>query len=173
MIYVLAYPEFSADTARRIAHFRALHEPARARLVAAHITLVFGLSKSSSQDVLARCEKTAPRFSPIPVEFTETRLGHDPFEDTYKLFLMCETGRESLTALHDLLYDGPQRAELSPDIPYEPHMTVATHEDRRAIAKLDTSALGAFPICATIRELTVVRRDAGMLQRVGVCTLGR
>ena len=54
MIYALAYPVFDPSTARAIDAFRTAHEPERARLVAPHVTLVFGLTSISARDFYFR-----------------------------------------------------------------------------------------------------------------------
>jgi 2'-5' RNA ligase len=156
MIYVLAYPEFEPSVAGNIARFRHAHEPERAKLVEPHVTLVFGLRGVRPQEFVASCEKVAVGVPEIEVDFAATEIVHDPFEETYKLFLLNTTGRDDLTALHERLYDGPQRSELHPVIPFRPHMTVATHSDRAIIERLDAAAIGAFPIAGKIRALEIV-----------------
>jgi 2'-5' RNA ligase len=155
-IYVLAYPEFEPSVAENIARFRHAHEPERAELVEPHVTLVFGLVGVRPVEFAASCEEVAVGVFEIEVDFAATEIVHDPFEKTYKLFLMNSTGRDELTALHERLYDGPHRFELHPAIPFRPHMTVATHSDRAIIERLDAAAIGVFPNAGKIRSLVIV-----------------
>jgi 2'-5' RNA ligase len=156
MIYVLACPEFEPSVAGNIARFRHMHEPERAKLVEPHVTLVFGLRDVRPLEFVAFCEKVALGVPEIAVDFAATEIVHDPFEKTYKFFLMNSTGRDELIALHERLYDGPHRSELLPAIPFRPHMTVATHSDRAIIERLDARAIGAFPISGKVRALEIV-----------------
>lgn len=156
MIYVLAYPEFERSVAESINRFRSAYEPERARLVPPHVTLVFGIRNAHPQEFLALCEHAADHVSEFAVDFTVGDIVYDPYEKTHKLLLLGSTGKSALIALHQQLYNGPHRAELNLDIPYRPHMTVATHEDRTIIERLDVAALGAFPIPGKIRSLEVV-----------------
>jgi 2'-5' RNA ligase len=156
MIYVLAYPDFEPSVAGNIARFRRAHEPERAKLVEPHVTLVFGLRGVRPLEFVASCEKIAVDVSEIAVDFVATDIVHDPFEKTYKLFLLNSTGRDDLTALHERLYDGLNRSELHPAIPFRPHMTVATHSERAIIERLDATEIGAFPISGKIRALEIV-----------------
>lgn len=156
MIYVLAYPEFERSVAESINRFRSAYEPERARLVPPHVTLVFGIRNAHPPDFLALCEHVADHVSEFAVDFTASDIVYDPYEKTHKLFLLGSTGKPALIALHQQLYDGPHRTELNLNAPYRPHMTVATHEDRTIIERLDVAALGAFPIPGKIGALEVV-----------------
>lgn len=78
-----------------------------------------------------------------------------------------------MAALHDQLYEGAQRAERKDDIPYRPHMTVATNPDRAIIERLETSSLGGFPLLGTIRALDVVKLENGGLHHLRTIPFGR
>lgn len=164
MIYVLAYLEFEPSIAESIHRFRSAHELERARLVPPHVTLVFGMRNTRPQDLLTLCEDVAGRVSELTVSFNEGGIVYDPFEKTHKLLLFCSTGKRRLIALHQQLYEGPHRAELNLDIPYRPHMTVATNKDRTIIERLDMAAIGDFPIAGTISALEVVELVDNTLQ---------
>ena len=172
MIYVLAYPEFEPGLAESINRFRTAREPERAKLVPAHITLVFGLRKAQSQKFLIFCEDVAKHALELSVELTASEIVYDPYEKTHKLFLLSSTGSRALTALHKQLYNGPHRAELNLDISYRPHMTVATHEDRTIIEQLDVGTIGTLPLCGTISALQVVKHMDNRLHRLRTIKLG-
>ncbi len=164
MLYVLAFPEFAPHTLQAIDGFRRLHEPERASRVRPHVTLVFGLHTAQSSEVIAKCRAAAGTTGNLTVTFAQTEVVFDPFEHTSKLFLICERGKDVLTALHHLLYDAPYRTELRKDIPYKPHMTIATHPERARIEQLDASVLGPFPIRGMIHALDIVETEAGRLR---------
>jgi 2'-5' RNA ligase len=167
MIYVLAYPEFEPQTALKIDCFRSSHEPDRAKLVPPHITLVFGLRDANKQEFLSFCEAAVERVPELAVSFSHSEVAYDPFEKTYKLFLICNDGKDVLIRLHRQLYDGPHSAEIDTTTPYKPHMTVASNADPSRIAQLDTSDIGAFPILGLIRSLKVVKVAEGRLNTLG------
>lgn len=164
MIYVLAYPEFDPYTARRINRFRTAHEPERAALVPPHVTLVFGLRNADAKAVIALCEKVARATSELRIDFADSKIVYDPYEKNNKIFLVCGNGKDSLKDWHNQLYDGPHRIELNSDISYEPHMTVATHDDRSVLENLDLAEIGTLPLVGTIRALQVVKLDDGTLR---------
>ncbi|PZQ95647.1 MAG: hypothetical protein DI533_18570 [Cereibacter sphaeroides] len=164
MTYVLAYPEFEPAVGKRIDAFRSNHEPGRAGIVPPHITLVFGLRNPHLQEFFEVCEDAAAAVSEFAVDFKKTEIVYDSFENTHKIFLVCSTGKSRLIELHDLLYNGPNRKELNLDIPYRPHMTVATNVDRTVIENLDVTDIGALPISGTVRSLEVVDFTNGVLR---------
>lgn len=173
MIYVLAYPQFEPSVAERVRRFRTENEPARAELVPPHVTLVFGLMNIRPHEFLEHCEAVANRSSQFEVSFVSEEITHDPFEKTYKLLLVSSTGSFQLAALHEQLYEGAQMAERKDDIPYRPHMTVATNPDRTPVERLDTSSLGGFPLLGTIRALEVVKLENGRLHHLRTTPFGK
>ncbi len=164
MIYVLACPEFAPDAAARIDAFRAVHEPVRAALVPPHVTLVFGVGVGHLEDLAALAETVSRRTKPFQIEFDACEIAFDPFEKAHKLFALCGAGSETVTDLHRQLYDGPHRASLSPEHPFKPHMTLATQDMRARIERIDLSTLGALPIRAALKALTLVRLEGDRLE---------
>lgn len=173
MIYVLAFPDFPPPLSRALGAFRARHEPARAKLVAPHLTLMFGVQSASEAEITRLAQEEAARSAPFPVTFGSHELVHDPVENAHKLFLICDTGAPRLTALHRGLYAGPHRRELRPDLPYRPHMTIGTNADRSRLASADPGALGRFPLAGQVSALSVVRLEAGGLTQLCICPLGK
>lgn len=172
MIYVLAYPEFAPSTADALATFRAAHEPQRARLVPPHVTLVFGLRNFSAEAMADQCRRIASEARPFKVTFADGEFIHDPLENTHKIALPCVMGADELTMLHERLYDGPQRIELNPTIPYRPHMTIATNSERSVLETISTAVLGPFPLAAQITQLELVQVADGTLSNLSSFPLG-
>ena len=127
----------------------------------------------SPHEFLAQCKMIAGRSSQFEVSFVSEEIAHDPFEKTHKLLLVSSAGSSQLAALHDQLYEGVQRAERKDDIPYRPHMTVATNPDRTIIERLETSSLGDFPLLGTIRALEVVKLENGWLHHLRTTPFGK
>ncbi|MEM1302645.1 MAG: 2'-5' RNA ligase family protein, partial [Pseudomonadota bacterium] len=113
VIYVLAYPVFDPETAERLHAFRVRHEPDRAKLVAPHITLVFGVADAHLGALSDLLDTVSAQAQPVQVIFDRYVIEFDPFEGKHKLFLLCGAGSQRITALHTGLYDGDHRSELS------------------------------------------------------------
>ena len=171
MIYVLAYPSFDPATAARVARFRRANEPLRANLVAPHVTLVFGVADRHAPGMITRCRDLAANTRAFTVTFASAQRVYDPFEKTHKLFLICGTGADTLTKLHNGLYTGPLQEEMDPDHPFRPHMTVATQSTGEEIDRLDPRVLGTLPIAAQIGTLALVEVTRGTLRPVATVSL--
>jgi len=163
MIYVLGYPDFAPSCRKRIDEFRARHEPERADLVPPHMTFVFGVAERHLNSVSALVDTASSRFSEFTVSFDTLLIEFDPFESKYKIFLLCGAGYDDAVSLHQHLYDGAHRSELSLEHPFRPHMTVATADKRAEIEEVDVSQVGKLPLKGRLRALEVVRLKDGRL----------
>lgn len=164
MIFVLAYPEFEPSCTDRIQAFRTQHEPGRAGLVRAHVTLVFGVSDRYLHTVAALVEKVSSQTSAFPVGFDDHVIEFDPFEHKHKILLLCGEGARQLTALHNQLYEGEHSAEFDTTHPFRPHITIATCNERAEIEQVDLSDVGALPLYGHVLALEVVQLVEGRLK---------
>ena len=171
MIYVLIFPEFKSDIAESIDRFRSRYEPDRARLVRPHITLIFGLRNVEPTDFIPFCGRIAEQETCAEIELPGSESIFDPYEKAYKLCLTVGAGSDRLCQLHARLYDGPHRSELDTSIPFRPHMTIATHQDRSRIEALDAGAIGPFPLLGRISAFEVVERTEKSLVSLGTFPL--
>jgi len=171
MIYVLAYPVLEPTTAARINAFRAKHEPERAKLVPPHITLVFGVADRHLLTLSELIDTVSAETKAFPVVFASSVVEFDPFEKKHKLFLLCGNGSEHLTVLHERLYHGEHRLELSSKHPFKPHMTIASYNERADAEQIDVSEIGGFPIKSNLAALQLVRLDSGHLTTLKTAAL--
>jgi 2'-5' RNA ligase len=156
------FPAFEGIAA--IEAFRALHDP-MARLIPAHLTLVFPFPTALSRlQVETHVRRVASRWPPIAVTFRSVRLHANEF-----LFLMAARGAASVAGLHDRLYTRSLAGHLRPDLPYEPHITLARDSDfaRLEAALGDARETFAAELGETMRSVTLlaVRQD-GRIERL-------
>ena len=158
MLYVLSYPALAASDAERIEKFRRIHEPERAGLVRAHITLVFGVRTIGVDDLSSRVESVAKGTAPFAVTFDRAEQA-----GVHNVFLLVDEGASTLESMHHLLYAGSLSRELLPNEPFRAHMTVATaaSEDRVLRAMKDVSQIG-LPIRGRIEKLEIVALGISM-----------
>ena len=80
----------------------------------------------------------------------------DDNSDDYYIFLVPDEGFSSISLLHDALYSGFMRPHLRLDLPYIPHIGIATNKDKEHLYQL---ARGwnrqALVIRGTINSLTL------------------
>lgn len=85
----------------------------------------------------------------------------DDSSDDYYVFLVPDEGFSKFSRLHDALYAGPLAPNLRLDIPYVPHIGIATLKDAPECKKLadDLNRLG-LSISGEVEEITVVEYNA-------------
>lgn len=166
MIYVLAYPNFNEQVTCRLDDFRCIHEPERAKLVAPHVTLVFGVPQKLAEDVVHISRQVANITSPFSLEFLNHEISYDSFEEVHKISLGCSKGANFLISMHEKFYQGPLQDELHVDIPYRPHMTIGANANISKLENVDISTIGSFPIKAEIKSLNVVELSGNKLHTI-------
>lgn len=95
-----------------------------------HLTLVFATAWLAEQEFAAHIASVAARTPRIEFACKYAMLGADDEDDRAYVFLVPDEGYAAISILHDRLYTGPLAEHLRLDIPYVPHITVATLRDR-------------------------------------------
>lgn len=170
---MLAYPVLQGAAGARIEAFRRRHEPARAALVAAHVTLVFGVDGIDGTALADHAAACAAASAPIDLQLDRMQDFADPGGDGFKLFLMVGQGREQLAALHLALYGGALAARHRADLPFEPHVTIASCTDRQARDRArGECAILTLPLAGRIDAIEVASLERDSLRRIALVPLG-
>ncbi len=130
MYYPVAYPTLSGDDARFLEDFRHLHDLTYRDVIAPYFTMVFGCSDVPEDIYLSHVERVTRSSRRIGFCCRYAKLGSDDASDTSYLFLVPDEGHSHVSLLHDRLYTGPLAPYLRLDIPYTPHIAIATLADR-------------------------------------------
>jgi 2'-5' RNA ligase len=160
MHFVLCYPTLSAADGEAIEAFRRKHEPARAKMVRAHITLVFGVTGVSADAVTKLAASIAAKVAPF--DFAIDHIEGHTNEGTHNLFLIVGKGRDQLVALNTVFHSGilaPERGNIE----FSPHITIATNTDLKAVIEAAKEAKHLKSIEGRIANLDVVTLKAGVL----------
>ena len=133
-LYTLGYPNLDPEDRALIDAFRSAHDLPLRDLVKPHFTLAFSCSDLDEHDYLAHAHTIAAASKSISFTCRYAMLGADHADDTAYVFLVPDEGHSAIALLHDRLYTGILAAKLRLDVPYIPHITIATQADR-AVAK--------------------------------------
>lgn len=173
MYYVLAYLDISATDRRFIDAFRERHDLPYKDVVAPHFTLVFGLTSCPEPELLAHVEEVCQRSDGIDFDCRYAMLGADHASDIAHVFLVPDQGYGAISRLHDALYTGPLAGNLRLDIPFIPHITIGTLEDRVEAKRL-CDGLNARPVSirGRIDAVSVVRLQEGRIHDIATVDLG-
>lgn len=172
-LYALAYPVLSEADSGFIARFRAEHD-ARHALVAPHFTMMFGCSAVGEAEYLQHVAAVAREAAPIGFCCRYAMLGADDHDGkTAYVYLVPDEGYSQLSLLHDRLYTGVMAPHLRLDIPFVPHITIATHAERRVAKELcDALNKRGLHIQGAVEAVTVAALEDGKLNELAPFTLG-
>jgi|HubBroStandDraft_1064217.scaffolds.fasta_scaffold637734_1 hypothetical protein len=173
MFYVICYPKLVRHDSEWIESFRRIHEPGRAGLVHAHVTLVFGVCAIEISALTSLATEIASREVAFDLEFDAIEVHEDYERADHKLFLVAHEGGEQLARMHKQFYSGVLRSELRADISFEAHMTLATASSVDLIyeARQEAQTL-RLPVLGAIDAIDVVALVDGKLNEVSHIRLG-
>ena len=156
-LYTIAYPRLPADAAAFVDDLRREHDAAAHGSIATHFTLVFGASGVDPGTHHAHVRAVAAASAgPLPFTCRHAMLAADLSGQRAHVFLVPDEGFAAISQLHDRLYTGPLDACLRLDVPYIPHITVATLADRHRARALCTKLNQAgLAIAGQLDQLTI------------------
>jgi 2'-5' RNA ligase len=129
MLVGLAYPELNRDDREAIVEFRRLHDQAFFDVVNEHWTLIFPISGVSKEDLSRHIVQVVSRHAPIDFVIRYAIVHDDDFSDNYYIFLVPDEGFSAISRLHNDLASGVLQKCRRIDLPYVPHIAVATSKD--------------------------------------------
>lgn len=152
---IIAYPTITDSDYQWVQSIRQANDP-QFSVVSPHITLVF----ASSEDIITKVEMIEHVTSSIAnrkrFDFEIDKAVVARNNSDSQVHLRIGTGANEIISIHDILYDGILSRELRKDIPYVPHITVASSADKSTIQKLaDTINKESRRIKGTIDRITI------------------
>lgn len=156
---VIAKPVFGRSEADWLAHLRETQAYSRG---SPEFTLVFPGSEFTAHDVVQHVEAVCALIPRIHFCLRSAIIVPDDLgTNWFHVFLVPDEGFGAVVRLHDRLHVGPLASCLRPEVPYIPHLTVASVnslESARSI-KAQLNALD-LAISGRIDEVEVHQREA-------------
>lgn len=121
---IVAFPTLEESDRQWIEAIRSKHDPQAAR-IAAHVSLVFP-TMLSRRMVEAQAARLARTTDPIKFVLRRAAVVQDPIGAGGHVFLLPDEGRDQIVQLHDRLYEGALHLQMRKDLPFTPHVTVAS-----------------------------------------------
>ena len=128
-LLALCYPKLRAEDQLFIDGFRDRHDLAYRDVVRAHFTMVFQVRDLAEPVFTEHVARVAERSTPIRFVCRYAMVHNDISSDDYYVFLVPDEGFSELSLLHDALYTDVLAPKLRLDVPYVPHIGVATLKD--------------------------------------------
>ena len=135
-LYTLCYPNLAEADRQFIDEFRRKHDIPFRDVVAPHFTMVYGCSDVPLSAYRQHVAEIARSQTVINFTLRYAMLGNDDSNNNYYVFLVPDEGYSGISKLHDKLYQGPLTSYLRLDIPYVPHIGIATIPDAPHIRTL-------------------------------------
>ena len=159
-LFTVSYPRLDAQDNEFIRHYRREHDIPYRDVVDHHFTLVFRIDDIEVDAYTAHVHAVAARQRPIEFVCRYAMLVNDHDNDDYYAFLVPNQGYSEISLLHDRLYSGEFAPHRRLDIPYIPHIGIATLPDARQIKTL-CDELNARGLCiqGTLDSLTICEYD--------------
>lgn len=157
---VLSYPVMSITDEERIQEFRSNNDPLFFRVVGPHITFVFPLEDTETEQFLTDIQEKIRGWRAFEVEFRSALVNKDSFSDFYHLLLAPDRGFGEVVRLHDRLYTGRLYSFRRLDIDFIPHMAIANSNDPEEVRRwADEWNSRDFCIPAKVETITIVDYD--------------
>lgn len=172
MLYTVAYPRLSPEDAEFINEYRHVHDLPYRDVVGPHFTLVFGCDEIPEPDYLKHIGSSVSTCRRIRFTCRYAMLGADAEEEVAYVFLVPDEGHSEISLLHDRLYTGPLAPHLRLDIPFTPHISIATLTDRGEAKGLCDELNGhGLSISGRLDSVTVGVLEAGRFRDVAAFDL--
>jgi hypothetical protein len=128
-LLAISYPSISSADLEWIQSIRRRHDVLYYGVVAPHFTLVFPTFDLEQHAFAAHIRGRAQGQAPIAISLRCALVVKDLLSDYTHTFLVPDQGFSDIVKLHDSLYRGVLADKLRLDIPYIPHIGVATSPD--------------------------------------------
>jgi hypothetical protein len=110
----------------------------------------------------------------IHVRLTKAIVVEDDSKTFFHTFLIPSEGEREIITLHDKLYTDELASELRLDIPFIPHVGIATNQDEAVMQKLaDKINRNGVNISGTIEALTIASYDGKQVRDERFVTLSK
>lgn len=165
MLLCLAYPELGPEDRGLIDEFRSTHDKAYVDVVEPHWTMIFPLWDLPQAQVAAHIGRVAKKFRPVDFACRYALVHDDDEREDYYIFLVPDEGFSQISRIHDDLYSGFLQPYLRLDLPYVPHIGIATNPDpRRLKIYADEWNRKGRSIAGRVTKLTLSQYDGKVVR---------
>jgi hypothetical protein len=170
-VEVVAKPEFGKTELDWLTHFRQT----RARSAGAPaFTLVFPGAEAGTPEIVKHVNAICAATARIRFCLRSAMIVPEHKMGLFHVFLVPDEGFGAIIRLHDRLHVGALACCLRPDMPYIPHVTVASTTEfaaaRQTMATLNAKDLS---IAGRIDEVEVHERDSAVPRCIAKVALAR
>lgn len=171
-LLALSYPTLAPADDAWIQAIRQQHDKLYG-VVAPHFTLVFPTFDRDADAFRAHIRGQVQDQPPIAIELRCAIVVKDALSEATQTFLVPDQGFSDLVKLHDRLHTGDLAAHLRLDIPFIPHITVATSLDPTVCKRVaDAINQQNIHISGTLHSIDIVEHVNGVVTTLEQIALG-
>ncbi len=157
---VVNFPALSLSDFNWIQSVREKYDKLFFNVVAPHFTFVFPTENISVESLFKHIQEVAEEFKPFEFILRCATVGDTDFMDHAHLFLIPDEGFSNIVKLHDAFYQGPLEPELRLDLPFVPHIGIASLPGPEACKKLaDELNAQNFEIRGKVETVDIIKYD--------------
>ncbi len=169
---VVNYPTLRSTDFDWIQSIRQQYDHLFLDVVAPHFTLVFPTDEVDKSDLIEHVTQKAAEFQAFDFVCRCAILGDPGFMDHAHGFLIPDEGFSDFVHLHDQLYTGILKTSLRLDLPYIPHIGIASTPSLEAgKAIVDQLNQEKFEIRGRVDRLDVIGYDGQKTWDIETCSL--
>jgi hypothetical protein len=159
-LLVLAYPQLESKDYEWIQSIRSKHDERYYNVVEPHFTIVFPVFNVEQKIFIQHVERISKKIKEFYFVLRCAQIVKDSFSDYTDVFLIPEEGYRIFVKLHDQLYTGSLEKELRLDIPFIPHLGIASNPDPYKCKQLADKINSENPeIVGAINRLDIVNYE--------------
>lgn len=168
---VVNYPSINSRDFEWIQSIRRQHDHLFFNIVRPHFTMVFPTNDVEESTLIEHVTQILSEFKGFDAVLRCAIIGDPSFMDHAHVFLMPDEGFGNLVRLHDKLYTGILERELRLDLPFIPHIGVASvpslKESKAIVDKLNKEE---FAVRCRIDSLDVIGYEGKNTWNIKTCS---
>jgi 2'-5' RNA ligase len=159
-LLIVAYPKISKRDFEWIQDHRRKYDDLSYQAVPPHFTLFFPSAEFKSDDLLQIAKRNIGSFPSFQFSLRSAMIMPRPVGEYSYVFLVPDEGFSQIVRLHDKIYSKELSSSLCLDIPFVPHVTVASSKNV-AVCKELVDALNkkGLEVDGNIHTLDLVFED--------------
>jgi len=163
---VLIYPKIDSVDYDFIQNIRLEHDK-QYSMADPHFTVVFPMQQPTGPWLINHTRDKLRSVKKFSLLLTKAVVYHNQFSNQFEIFLLSDESDDNMIKMHDMLYEGELASELRSDIPYVPHVTIASNESREEMDKLAASINQKdLSIECAVEEVTICSYDGKKVKTI-------
>jgi 2'-5' RNA ligase len=173
-LLIVAYPEISKSDLNWIQGNRRKYDELSYQAVAPHFTLFFPSDEFKSDDLLQIARRNIGSFPSFQFCLRSAMIMPPVVGEYSYVFLVPDEGFSQIIQLHDRIYSEELSSSQRLDIPFVPHVTVASSKNVATCKELvDVLNSENFEITGKIQSLDLVFEDGNRITTLSQIRLSR